>query len=210
MIKTIGVSVTAFLLALFASSGAYAEPPKFEPFKVIVQNDDSNPVPVVIQGSTQSIVEYRYVGDTSVDDVERAGDMEGLSDSNSFAVMHRLCRNSFEGGRAATISEVLLGSSFNDDGAWVIADGVNVYANTDLEDGTERWHATDSRTAIPIGSGARVSAFLAADSAQCRHFTTDSAQDKGPIIDEDGNIRVVSCDSEYPIACSAPTIIQVQ
>ena len=46
MIRIVGVSVTAFLLTLFVSSGAHAAPPGFNPANTIVFNDEADPVRV--------------------------------------------------------------------------------------------------------------------------------------------------------------------
>jgi len=58
MNRSVGISVTAFLLTLLVSSGASAKPPPGIKGEVTVMNGDGNPVPVVIQGIDGDVDPY--------------------------------------------------------------------------------------------------------------------------------------------------------
>ena len=64
MNRIVGVLVNAFLITLFVSSNTHAAPREFDPAKVIVQNDESNPVPVVIQSEQSEEVVLLRIGYT--------------------------------------------------------------------------------------------------------------------------------------------------
>ena len=61
-------SFAVLMFALFGTSGAWAEKPTQVVGDVTVINEESNPIPVIIQGApetVETIVEYRYVGITT-------------------------------------------------------------------------------------------------------------------------------------------------
>jgi hypothetical protein len=177
-----------------------------------ITNDSSNPVPVTVQGGTQTIVEYRYVGLTSADPT--SGRVTALGNSNTsligFAAMNKLCAEDYgPAARAATINEAFFRNDLDISDAWVVADGVDVYAIEFTVEGVpKKWAAVASSNGVSLGLPVG-NPYSAIRFSQCGQYTTDGLSMQGSITRQHGQIGVATCDTILPVACSAPTVFML-
>jgi hypothetical protein len=179
-----------------ASTGAFAKGDADKPAEVIVQ-------------STQTIVEYRYVGLTDYEDAGtfRFGNLEGVG------AMNKACADTFgAGARAATIAEAFYYEGDLSRQGWLVpgSSPIVVYANS------VGYNAVDAATGITVGP-TRSSQDQSLLRSYCNQyhvssfggapvivFTRDSGTKYG------GVDYTEECGEERPAACSAPVSIPVR
>jgi len=163
---------------------------------------------VTVQGGTQTIVEYRYVGLASADPTDGRIEVAGSNTSLiGFAAMNKLCADDYgPAARVATINEAFFRDDSDQRDAWVVADGVDVYVSEFTSGNPSKWAPVASSTGIRIGPIGAIP-FGLIQASQCFQYTQDSASFEGPVTRASGEIFIVGCDTIHPVACSAPTVI---
>jgi len=171
---------------------------------VLVINEPASPVPVVVQ-NTPMIVEYRYVGLTTVEDAGlfAFGGLFGI------AAMNKACASEFPGSRAASINEAYFRDDTDTRLAWVVPQGPMIAA-TNLPIATSPFSAVDAITGTLVGfvpgSGDCEACVLAF--AYCSQYTSEAG--RGPVSTGDGRVVEGNCSFVLPVACSAPVAIRAQ
>lgn len=195
----IALGVVFFAHSVLAQSNA-----AFGPFiaDVNVTNDDASPIPVTIQNTVPTIVEYRYLGLTNhADDGDfEFGNLKGL------AAMNKACSSEFGfTARVATIAEAL----FRDDAAtdardgWLAPSGPMTFGNARFDSLSFGKFAMDPETALRLGATVRFTG-LALQSAFCVRYSAPDDFFLAPVIESTGLVSTASCSTVKPVACSAP------
>ena len=213
------VSVYCVLVLLAMPSLAANAPPLSEPVDAIVVNDASNPLPVTIQTDpvpvsiqgdsvpvtveANKLVLWRLVGvSTHVDQ----GDFHygGLSGPSA---LHAACADTFpgSGARAASIAEAYAGGVYPVEGfAWLAPSGPMV-----AYPAGEGWRANDAASGVVVGIETVVSQSRAIQAAYCNSFQGSSTADMTAVVSFDGRVFTQNCNWTVPVACAAPTVIEI-
>ena len=169
---------------------------------VLAKGGEDKPTEVVVQ-ATNTIVEYRFVGVT----VEERDGSFGYGGLVGVSALHKLCADEFgPGARASTISE----SQFRgDDGAgqaWLAPGNTPmVIAAT----GPATWAPHDAVTGDRVGNSFS-SGSAALGSAYCNSYSSASSNNSAPVSQSGAPVVPGTCNSNRPVACSAPVDIPVQ
>ncbi len=171
---------------------------------VIVTNEPSAAVPVSVQNAP-TIVEYRYVGLTTVQD-SGLFELDGLF---GIAAMHKACANEYPGSRAASIPEAYFRNDSDTRAAWLVPQGPMI-VTTNSPIATSPYSAVDAITGISVGfvAGSGECETCALAFAYCSQYTSNTG--RGPISLGDGRVEDIVCSSTLPVACSAPVAVPVQ
>jgi hypothetical protein len=196
MLKRLFGALAMFSAVLLWPVGVLSAPPAGIQGNVTVQNDETNPVPVTIQTTT----EWRVVGVTTTE-VDGLVNHDGLIGN---AAMHRLCQQ--EVGpttRACFAAEAIRPTPFGGGLGWVIR-SQNV---TVILSGTD-FIAIDGGTGEASPSSPTPRA--AVQSLDCAGHGFNTIGVRGQVADLNFNITPTSsCGSVHPIACCAPVVIPV-
>ena len=170
---------------------------------VVITNTESDPVPVTVQDSTQTAVEWRFKAFSTT---TTTGEVVYGVDSGIFA-MHAICAAEVPDSRACFSSEVAASGNIPDGsrGGWVIPTDIQLIQVEAVS--PERWLAMDSPTGAWRFSVAPVSAMQALTCDSWRSSATSGTVVVGG--DFRGSIGTNVCATDRHIACCAPMAIPV-
>ena len=191
-----------YFVGLFFAGAVFADPPTPS---VIVANPTSDPVPVIVQGaapSAQTLVEYRYVGNTDATTNGAVG--ESLPGLKGLARLNEMCVAEF--GLSARVSTPLEASAppflttpVPVTTAWVHSRSLVVESQ---DDGLIQ--ARDSETGVELLRFPGSSRDGARRVPNCRAWTDRLSNNiHGSVRLEDGTVTTGGCDSVIHVACSA-------
>jgi hypothetical protein len=203
----------AAVVSFFAMSSALAQPEGVPPgppsMPVEVTNTDTMPVPVTVENfaetEPQSIVEYRFVGLTTVT-VNAKPEVAGF---NGIPALHKLCQMEFgSNARAAFLEDTLRPlqvESAEFGVAWIISSSVDISPTA-----SNMWGLFDTRRGSFLSFESTPEG--ASSAAACFHFDSSSTVQNrfAPTFNpQDGRTGFALCNVDLPIACSAPFAIPV-
>jgi hypothetical protein len=176
---------------------------------VTVENDSSSPVPVTIQNSSQTTVEWRYVGLTTLEKsgIWSSGSLVGIA-----AMNHECAKDFGSGARAASPAEALFRPNGDPDTrtGWLALGNRIEIIEEEIAAGTI-YAAYDATTGHQLGefdTTPRDALRLMA----CRFYSSNLNEDIAPAIRPNGDLVIAGCapsNPPMPAACSAPVTIPV-